>query len=118
MGKEINPINSGVTRKRQKFDKAFKLNAVALLKAGQKPTTQLALELGIRRNLLYKWAEVLARSGGDVKAAFNGPGHNKLGKQHDPLIAENKRLKRQLARANEELDILKKFDAYLTKAPK
>ena len=59
MGKEINPIKSNPTLKRQQFDKAFKLNAVALLKAGQKPATQLALELGIRRNLLYKWAETL-----------------------------------------------------------
>lgn len=118
MGKAINPIKSNPTLKRQKFDKAFKLNAVALLQAGQKPATQLALELGIRRNLLYKWAEVLERSAGDVNTAFNGAGHNKLGKKHDPLIAENKRLKRELARANAELDILKKFDAYLTKAPK
>ena len=77
MGKEINSIKSNPTLKRQQFDKAFKLNAVALLKAGQKPATQLALELGIRRNLLYKWAETLANHGGDVNSAFNGPGHNK-----------------------------------------
>ena len=77
MGKEINSIKSNPTLKRQQFDKAFKLNAVALLKAGQKPATQLALELGIRRNLLYKWAETLANHGGNVNSAFNGPGHNK-----------------------------------------
>jgi len=47
MGKEINPIKGNLTIKRQKFDKAFKLNAVKLLQAGQKPATQLALELGI-----------------------------------------------------------------------
>jgi transposase len=63
MGKEVNKLNPH--GKRQRYDKAFKLNAVALLKAGNKPATQLALELGIRRNLLYKWAEVLHRSGGD-----------------------------------------------------
>lgn len=116
MGKEVNKLN--LDRQRQRYDKAFKLNAVALLKAGNKPATQLALELGIRRNLLYKWAEVLERSGGDVKAAFNGSGHNKLGKKHDPLLAENKRLKRELALVSEELDILKKFAAYSTKALK
>ena len=103
MGKGINPINSNSiyrnpTRKRQKFDKVLKLNAVALLQTGQKPATQLALELGIRRNLLYKWAETLANHGGDLNTAFNGSGHNKLGKKHDPLIVENKRLKRALAR--------------------
>lgn len=118
MGKEIHPIKSNQARQRQQFSKDFKLNAVALLKAGQKPATQLALELGIRRNLLYKWAETLGAHGGDVTTAFNGPGHNKLGKPHDPLKAENKRLKRELARVTEERDILKKFEAYLTKAPK
>lgn len=118
MGKEIHPIDGNASRKRQRFDKAFKLNAVALLQAGQKPATQLALELGIRRNLLYKWAETLASHAGNVDRAFNGPGHNKLGKKHDPLIAENKRLKRELARANAALDLLKKFEAYLTKVPK
>lgn len=118
MGKEINPIKSNTTLKRQRFSKAFKINAIALLKAGQKPATQLALELGIRRNLLYKWAETLAAHDGDVNTAFNGPGHNKLGKPHDPLKAENKRLKRELARVTEERDMLKKAEAYFTKAPK
>ena len=118
MGKEINPINSNLTRQRQKFSKEFKLNAVASLKAGQKPATQLALELGIRRNLLYKWAETLAAHGDDVNSTFNGPGHNKLGKQHDPIRAENKWLKRELARVTEGRDILKKFEAYSTKAAK
>ena len=116
MGKEILKINPD--HKRQRYDKAFKLNAVALLQAGQKSATQLALELGIRRNLLYKWAETLGAHGGDVNTAFNGSGHNKLGKKHDPLLAENKRLKRELALVSEELDILKKFAAYSTKAAK
>ncbi len=39
MGKEILKVNSD--RKRQKFSKEFKLNAVKLLQAGQKPATQL-----------------------------------------------------------------------------
>jgi transposase len=118
MGKEINPIKSNPTLRRQKFDKVFKLNAVKLLQAGQKPATQLALELGIRRNLLYKWAETLAAHGGDMNTAFNGPGHNKLGKKHDSLKAENARLKHELARITEERDILKKAEAYFTKVCK
>lgn len=116
MGKEILKVNSD--RKRQKFSKEFKLNAVKLLQAGQKPATQLALELGIRRNLLYKWAETLANHGGSIEIAFNGPGHNKLGKQHDPIRAENKWLKRELARVTEERDILKKAEAYFAKVRK
>ncbi len=66
MGKEIQKVNRG--RQRQTFSKAFKL-----LQAGQKPATQLALELGIRRNLLYKWAETLAHHGGDSKHCIQWP---------------------------------------------
>ena len=118
MGKELSTIQSSHNTKRQRFDKAFKLHAVSLLQSGQKPATQLALELGIRRNQLYKWAEALAKHDGDVDAAFNGPGRAKLGKQHDPLKAENARLKRELAKVTQERDILKKFEAYFTNLPK
>ena len=116
MGKELLKVN--VNRQRQKFSKEFKLNAVSLLQAGQKPATQLALELGIRRNLLYKWADTLAAHQGNVESAFNGPGHIKAGKSHNPLKAENARLKRELARVTEERDILKKAEAYFTRVRK
>ena len=116
MGKELLKVNQ--TRMRQKYSKDFKLNAVKLLQAGQKPATQLALELGIRRNLLYKWAETLNHHAGNTDTAFNGSGHNKLGKTHDPLRAENRRLKRELKRITQERDILKKAEAYFAKARK
>ena len=41
MGKVIEKVNPGV--KRVRFTKEFKLEAVKLLEAGQKPATQLAL---------------------------------------------------------------------------
>lgn len=116
MGKEIQKVNA--ERKRQRYSKEFKLTAVKLLQAGQKPGTQLAMELGIRRNLLYKWAETLSRHGGNTETVFKGPGRNKLGHHKDPLKAENERLKRELARITEERDILKKAAAYFAKAPK
>ncbi len=53
-----------------------------------------------------------------ANTAFNGPGRNKLGKQHSPLKAEHTRLKRELKRITIERDILKKADAYFTKARK
>ncbi len=40
--------------KRPSFSKEFKLEAVRLLNAGKKPTTDIARELGIPRNPLYK----------------------------------------------------------------
>ena len=70
MGKVINPIKSNPTLKRQRVDQAFNLNAVALLQADQKPATQPALELGIRRNLLYKWPEALTLLNGSLTKAL------------------------------------------------
>ena len=116
MGKEIQKVNAD--RQRQRFGKEFKLTAVKLLQAGQKPATQLALELGIRRNLLYKWAETLSHHAGDTETVFNGPGRNRLGQHSHPLKAENAELKRELARITEERDILKKAAAYFAKVSK
>jgi len=42
-----------------------------LLEQGDKPVTQLALELGIARNRLYKWRDALACDG---EHAFRGSG--------------------------------------------
>ena len=61
-------------RVRARYTKEFKLEAVRLLKLGQKPATELALELDIQRNQLYKWADELTRKAGDEAPAFNGPG--------------------------------------------
>ena len=40
---------------RQTFSPEFKREAVRLLESGEKETSQLARELGVRRNQLYKW---------------------------------------------------------------
>jgi len=116
MGKEIQKVNKD--RQRQRYSKEFKLAAVKLLQSGTKPGTLIAMELGIQRNLLYKWAETLKRHGGNTETAFQGPGRAKLGKHHDPLKVEINRLKRDLARVTEERDILKKAEAYFAKARK
>jgi transposase len=60
-------------RVRTHYTKEFKLEAVRLLRLGQKPPSDLALELGVRRNQLYKWAEELSRKGDDEAIGFNGP---------------------------------------------
>ncbi len=108
MGKPID--KQQLHRQRQRFSKEFKLAAIAMLKAGQKPGTQIALELGIARNLLYKWASELDVKAGDTQAAFNGPGRKLLAQQ-----PEIEQLKRELARVTEERDILKKAAAYFAR---
>lgn len=92
---------------RKAFTKDFKLAAVERMRHGEKNPTELALELGIRRNQLYKWAKAL--DAGGAAASFKGPG--RLPAEQESEIT---RLRRELARANEEIAILKKFDAYLT----
>lgn len=116
MEKERRKVNA--ERKRQRFSKEYKLAAVKLLQSGTKPGTLIAMELGIQRNLLYKWAETLKQHGGNTETVFQGQGHGKLGKHHDPLKAEIRKLKRELAQVTEERDILKKAEAYFAKVSK
>jgi transposase-like protein len=49
--------------KRKSFTAEFKREAVPLLEASQKPPPDLARELGVRRNQLYKWKEQLGKQG-------------------------------------------------------
>ncbi|MFS2219091.1 transposase [Telluria sp. Tellsp104] len=92
---------------RKSFTKAFKQEAVARLKKTDNATA-LALELGVRRNLLYKWAEALEKAG--AEKAFNGPGRP-LAQDEDELT----RLRRENERLKMENAILKKADAYFAK---
>lgn len=97
-------------QKRKSFSREFKLEAVRLLERGDKPAAEIARELGIKRNQLYKWQEQLAAKGED--AAF--PGHGRRTHDKDAEIA---RLKQELKRVEEERDILKKAARYFAKEP-
>ena len=106
MGKEMSKVNPG--RRRTRYTKEFKLEAVRLLEAGEKPAAQLAAELGIRRNQLHKWQSQLQSKGAEM--AFRGPGAKRLSE-----LSEVERLRRELKRVTEERDILKKAAAYFAK---
>jgi len=106
MGKRNERINP--QRKRTRFTKEFKLESVRLLDRSEKPATQLALELGVARNQLYKWQAQLQTKGEDK--AFRGPGAKRLSE-----LSEIERLKRELKQVTEERDILKKTAAYFAK---
>ena len=69
---------------RRRFTPEFKRQAVQLLNAGQRPAAEIARELGIPRNRLYKWQKAMAVHGG----AFPGSG-----RQAEPT-AELARLRR------------------------
>ena len=91
---------------RRRFTPEFKRQAVELLNAGHRPAAEIARELGVPRNRLYKWQKQVAAHSG----AFPGSG-----RQPEPA-AEIARLKRELARVIEERDILKKAAAYFARA--
>ncbi len=93
-------------QKRKSHTKEFKLEAVRLLERGGKAAADLARELNVRRNQLYKWKEQLAGRG---EGAF--PGHGRRAGREDEVA----RLKRELARVTEERDILKKAALYFAR---
>jgi transposase len=93
--------------RRKTFTKEFKWEAVRLLESGDKSVSELAVELGVRRNQLYKWQEQVRKHG---EAAFGGSGRKPAEKE-----GEVARLRKELAEVKLERDILKKAAAYFAK---
>jgi transposase len=86
----------------REFTKEFKLQALELLKRGEKTAAQIERELGISPGLLLKWRnryQVVANEG---PASKLGPSELEAAK------AEIRRLQRELANTEEEREILKK----------
>jgi transposase len=92
---------------RQQFDREFKAQAVRLCEQGDLPIAQIARDLGINVKLLYRWRNEAQAAG---TAAFPGQGHS----SEDEI----RRLRRELARAEMERDILKKALGVLTQPHK
>lgn len=86
----------------RKYSKEFKVEALELLKRGDKSAGQLERELGITPGLLVKWRaryQIVATEG---QPAQIGPSDMEAAK------AEIRRLQRELANVEEEREILKK----------
>jgi transposase len=81
------------------YTREFKEEAVQLAQTSGKPITQIARELGISDASIHQWRKEFAQQGKD---AFPGSGHQ------TPLEEENRRLRRELERVQQERDILKK----------
>ena len=69
--------------------------------------SEIAMELGIRRNQLYKWKEQMTKKG-DVASAKNGRPKKEDQSETATLRQENKRLK-------EENEILKKAAVFFAR---
>lgn len=83
---------------RAKYDDDFKKNAVKLSYASPRSVKQVADDLGINENLLYRWRKKYTADGDKTRYAT--------------LEEENKALKLEVANLRIEQDMLKKATAY------
>ena len=89
-------------RKKKVYSPEFKTQAISLVREAGRPASEVARELGINTNTLYNWLSSI--SGAPPKNITN-----------NDSAAEIKRLKKALAQAEMERDILKKAAAYFAK---
>jgi transposase-like protein len=85
---------------RRVYTKEFKAEAVALAEKREKPISQVAKDLGISENMLYKWMSQKRNSETTGIQAFTGHGR--------PRDAELARLRKENKALREANEILKK----------
>ncbi len=88
------------------YTKEFKVEAVRLAEVSDQPVTQVARELGLRVNQIYKWRKQLEEKQG---GAFTGK------RTATDKEAEIRRLKKALAASQEENEFLKKTAVFFAK---
>ena len=93
---------------RTTYAKEFKLEAIRLMNESSRPSAEIAAELGIRRNQLYKWKAQLEAKGDEALTSKRGRPFKKDQSEVSTLRQENDRLR-------EEVEILKKAAVYFAK---
>ena len=96
---------------RRTFTDQFKRDAVAQLRQDGMNASVLAIKLGVRRTQLYKWEKSVAALA--PRAVLRSPGRPPVSTEDEVTT-----LRRKLAKVEQELLVLKKFDAYLTRLKK
>jgi transposase len=91
---------------RKTYTREYKLEAVRLAAAGDRSIAQVARDLGINKNTLYKWRQDLQD---DPEQAF--PGKGKLKPQDEEL----RRLRRENQALRQERDFLKRAAVWLAR---
>lgn len=98
-------------RTRKQYSREFKEEAARLMRESGKGPSQLARELGIRRELLRNWKQQYEAAPAPEEAF---PGHGQLSAGE----AEIRRLRRENEVLRQERDFLKKAAAYFAKEPR
>lgn len=88
--------------RRTRYTAEFKAQAVALVVEAGRSASMVASELGINVNTLHSWLKQARDEDSDSNSS-------------EAVIHEIKRLKKELAQAQMERDILKKAAAYFAK---
>lgn len=92
-----------MTRKRRPYKTypiEFKLEALPMMETSDRPAADIARELGLRRNQLYKWREQLQQKGDQAFVA-------KRGRPKKPEQSELTTLRQENQQLKEEIEILK-----------
>ena len=95
--------------RRRVYSEEFKLDAIRLIVEEKRGVAEVARTLGVNEGLLHRWKQAWQRH---ASTAFPGRGRQ-LG-----VEGEVAQLRRDLARARQERDILKKALAYFAKDPR
>jgi len=99
-------------KRRRKYDRDFKRNAVLLCAEPDRTVAEVAQNLGISKDLIYRWRREYHLSNG--KLAFPGNGVEALTKEQKRI----RELEKKLRETEMERDILKKAMAIFSRAPK
>jgi transposase len=94
---------------KRKYDREFKVNSVKLYQNSTKGKSQIARDLGVSKSAFSRWVQEIEKQG--EGKAF--PGEGKIKANHEEIY----KLKRELAEAIQERDILKKALAIFSQKP-
>jgi transposase len=104
-----------MTRKYTSFTKDFKLQTLELANQPNVCIAQLARDLGLRRNMIYKWRDQLNKKQDKAfKGTANDENTNHHKATHSELLKTNKQLEKDLKLAQMEVEILKKAQAFFS----
>lgn len=93
--------------KRKQYTREFKIEAVRVVRESGKSLSEVARELGIRRDILQRWRDEW--EAGAPEEVF--PGHGQVSSSEEEI----RRLRRELEQVKQERDFLKKAAAYFAK---
>jgi len=89
------------------YTREFKLEAIRMMGESDRPASEIAMHLGIRRNQLYKWKDQMIKKGNVPSAKRGRP------KKEDQT--ELTKVKQELKHVKEENEILKKAAVFFAK---